>query len=248
MLVSAMMLTLGLSLSKKTTIETKIDTNEELLKKAFNAAESGISYYLGTGKTDYVAPDGFSSAALTLRNITANGQVLDFGEYIPKNETEFFWLVNHLANGSLGATYYGAATIQLCGVGFTGSAKVDYFYRSGANFGVKRYGYNFGSVASQKVHGFTDTATNCVTINTPNSALLMAVTPLFNGGRLYLQGAGGGTFPVQGVEINSVGRAGGAETEVNAAQVNKSLSVKWRYKIPAFMLSGIVSEDSVLSD
>ena len=39
LLVSAVMLTMGLSMSRKESIDIKIDTNDELLKKAFDAAE-----------------------------------------------------------------------------------------------------------------------------------------------------------------------------------------------------------------
>jgi len=41
LLASALILTLGLSASRQATVETKIDTDQEMLKKAFNAAISG---------------------------------------------------------------------------------------------------------------------------------------------------------------------------------------------------------------
>lgn len=62
LLVSAITMTIGLSLSRKTVTETKIQTDQELLKQAFNTAESGVDYYLGTGKTEYTAPDEKSKA------------------------------------------------------------------------------------------------------------------------------------------------------------------------------------------
>ena len=243
LLVSAVMMTVGLSLSKKTTTETKLDINEELLKKAFNAAESGISYYLGTGNTSYVAPDSLSSAEVTAKNITANGSILDFGEYVPVNGTEFYWLVNHLDNGDIGTTYY-AGTLSVCATGFTGSAEVNYFYKSGLSFGVSRYGYFFGN---NKVNNFTSDATSgCAAITISGSPLLVTVTPIFGGGKFYVQGSG--VFPVQGVDISSTGSSGDVSTTVAGAQVNKKLRVLRRYKIPSFMLTGVVSETSVLSD
>ena len=246
LLVSAVMMTVGLSLSKKTTVETKLDTNEELLKKAFNAAESGISYYLGTGNTKYSAPDSLSSADLTVKNIEAEGLILDFEEYVPVNGTEFYWLVNHLDNGDIGTSYYGAATLDVCGIAFTGSMEINYFYRLGATFGVSRYGYNFSSEATRRVTGFTNSGGSCATINTINSPILVTVTPIFDGGRFYVQGSG--TFPVQGIDISSTGRSGGVSTDANAALVNKKLRVLRRYQFPSFLLSGVVSETSVLSD
>lgn len=243
LLVSAVMMTVGLSLSKKTTTETKLDINEELLKKAFNAAESGISYYLGTGNTNYVAPDSLSEAEITVKNIVADGSVLDFGEYVPANGTEFYWLVNHDNNGDIGSVYY-AGTLSVCATGFTGSAEVNYFYKNGANFGVNRYGYFFGN---NKVNNFTnDASSGCAPITISGNPLLVTVTPIFGGGKFYVTGSG--SFPVQGVDISSLGRSGDVSTTAVGSQVNKKLRVLRRYKIPSFMLTGVVSETSVLSD
>lgn len=245
LLVSAVLMTVGLSLSKDVTTETKIDINEESLKKAFNAAESGINYYLGTGNTVYSSPDNQSTANINARPIEADGAILDFGEYVGVNDNEFYWLVNHLDNGDIGTSYYNSATVDVCGTGFTGSLEINYYYLSGANFGVSRFGYNFSSDATKKVNGFTDFVGDCVTINTNNatvSPILITVTPIFNGGRFYLSGIG--TFPTQGVDISSTGKVG----EVSSGQVNKKLRVVQRYKIPYFLLMGVVSESSILSD
>lgn len=244
LLVSAVIMTVGLSLSKKATTETKIDTNEELLKKAFNAAESGIDYYLSTGNTAYNAPDSLSSADIVAKNIEASDSNLDFEEYVPAGGSEFYWLVNHLSNGDIGATYYNAATVNVCGRGFTGALEINYFYKIGTDYGVSRYGYNFGSVNT--VDGFTIAGGDCVTINIVNNPILITITPIFGGGRFYLNGAG--TFPIQGVEIDSTGKSGGVSVAVSGARVNKKIKVARRYKMPAFMLSGVVSETSVLSD
>jgi len=248
LLVSTVLMTVGLSLSKKATTETKIDTNEELLKKAFNAAESGIGYYLGTGNTNYSAPDELSFADITAKNIMAEGTILDFGEYVPRNGTEYYWLVNHLDNGDIGSTYYGALTLDVCSAGFTGSMEINYFYKIGTEYGVERYGYNFSSDVTRQVSGFAAGSGDCGTISIINSPILVTVTPIFDGGKFYVEGSG--TFPIQGIEINSTGKSGGvsAEAEGSSIQVNKKLSVMRRYKVPSFMLSGVVSETSVLSD
>lgn len=242
LLVSAVLMTVGLTLSKKATTETKLDINEESLKQAFNAAESGISYYLGTGNTNYVSPDNLSTADVNPKKIEANGTRLDFEEFVGVNDIEFYWLVNHLDNGNIGTTYYNETTVDVCGTGFTGSMEINYYYELGGNFGVSRHGYNFSSDDNRKVNGFTDVVGSCVTINTPNNPILLTVTPIFNGGRFYISGSG--TFPSQGVDISSTGKTG----EVGTGQVNKKLRVIQRYKIPYFLLSGVVSETSVLSD
>jgi hypothetical protein len=250
LLVSAILMTVGLSLSKTSTVETKIDTNEELLKKAFNAAESGVDFYLSTGGTQYSAPDSLSSADVVGKDITANNGILDFGEFTPVNGAEFYWLVNHDENGNIGSTYYGAATVNVCGTGFTGSMEINYFYKSGGSYGVKRSGYNFSSDPSKMVNGFAAASGDCVSVAISGTPILIAVTPIFDGGRLYVQNSpDGGVFPVQGIEINSTGKAGGVSTDVGAkVQVNKKINVARRYEFPSFMLNGVTSEDSVLSD
>lgn len=244
LIVSALMVTVGLSLSKKATVETKIDTNEEALKKAFNAAESGIEYYLGTGRTDYGAPDDLSSAKVTARNIEGEGGRLDFGEYVPVSGTEYYWLVNHNTDGSLGSNYY-SGPLSVCGVAFTGSLEINQFYLSGGDYGVKRYGFNFNDDVATQVNEFTNsTGTACVPIILVSDPILVTITPIFNGGRFYLEG---GVFPSQGVEISSLGTAGGFSSDPNAVEINKRLRVLRRYKFPYFLLSGVVSETSVLS-
>lgn len=249
LLVSALMMTVGLSLSKKATVETRIDTNEELLKKAFNAAESGIDYYLGTGSTgsvQYKSPDKTSLADVVGVGVSGStGGVLDFEEYVPVNGTEFYWLVNHLENGDIGLTYYSGVGVSICGTGFTGSMEVNYFYKIGAEFGVSRFGFNFSSDVSKRVNNFENRTGSCAPISIGANPILITVTPIFNGGRFHLQGTA--TFPVQGIEITSTGRSGGVSTTVGT-QVNKKLKVLKRYKFPSFMLSGIVSETSVLSN
>jgi len=252
MLVSAVLMTVGLSMSRKSTTETKIDTNEELLKEAFNAAESGIDYYLGTGNANYSAPDSQSSALVTTENI-GGGRTLSFGEYIPVNGTEYYWLVNHENDGSLGINYYTGTEVQVCGIGFTGSMEVNYFYKTGTDYGVKRYGYNFSSVnsASTRVNGFDNIAGNCTSsIAVGPSPILITVTSIFNGGKFYLNNplSDGKIFPSQGENISSTGKTGNLSTDLSGAQVNKRLRVSRRYKIPPFMLIGVVSETSVLSD
>jgi hypothetical protein len=242
LLMSALMMTLGLSMLGKATVETKIDTNEESLKKAFNAAESGVSYYLGTGETDYQAPDGLSNAKIGVTELGV-GTTINFKELMLEGSQEIFWLVNHDASGNIGNAYFSGNSVNVCQVGFGGSLEVSYYYRNGVNYGVRRYGYNFGN--SETVLGFADAVgQNCVTINLVNNTpLLIVLTPIFDSGRFYLDSITGVNFPAQGLEISSVGKAGGAQ-----AQVNKSISVAKKYQIPAFMLNAITSSGNVLSN
>jgi len=244
MLVSTLLITVGLSLSKKATVETKIDYNEEALKKAFNAAESGIDYYLATGQKTYSSTDNLTEANIATENI-GGGNILNFNEFTPENGVQYFWLTNHNADGSIGNGYY-AGDFQLCTDGFSGSMEISQFYLSGGVYGVKRYGYNFNN--ANLVNGFSDYFDgNCTgQIASAGNTVLVTVTPIFTGGQIYMKGTA--NFPVQGERINSTGSAGVVFGETGEeSKINKKLSIERRYKFPFFLLSGIVSETSVLS-
>jgi hypothetical protein len=224
MLVSALVLTLGLSASRQATVETKIDTDEEMLKKAFNTAESGVDYYLGTGITQYTADAGTSNLAnLSVTNV-GGGSTLASDGMVSEGNTEVFWLVNHNADGSLG-TSYNSGSVNICSPTASGHFKIDYFYQVGGNFKVIR-SYQQNNV-SNCLNNFSLAA---------GAPILLAVTPVGFQTSIYL--TGGGSFPVQGEEISSVGQVGSVNTVVRV--LNK-------YQVPIFMLDAITSEGNVLS-
>lgn len=249
-------MTIGLSVSRKTVVNTKIDTSEEELKQAFNTAESGIDYYLGTGETKFVAPDSRSSADITVRNVGV-GTTVNFNQLTLVNTTQQYWLVGHQADGSIDyATYYSGSGLNLCvDSGFAGALKIDYFYLDAAlTYQVGRYGYNF---SNGWVGGYTDLSPlpgtgSCasgyrqLTLTTPMGGgvvpLLLAVKPMGSGARMYLLGSGA-TFPIQGIELSSIGRVGDVSTGVN-----RKVNVMRLYQIPSFMLEAITTYGSVLSN
>ena len=233
LLVSAVMLTMGLSMSRRESVEIKIDTNDELLKKAFDAAESGINYYLGTGNTSYASPDKNSFADVNANKISDGATIIDFGEFITAGSSETYWLVNHLDNGDIGATYFAGPDVDVCSSDFSGNIKIDYFYKIGANFMLKRFMPNIAS--------------NCSTITMVGSPILVVVTPIASGGKFYVEAKNGGSFESQGVDLQSIGRAGGTQTGVDF-QASKKLVIRQRYKIPGFLTSGMMAEGSILSD
>ncbi|HOG37794.1 MAG TPA: pilus assembly PilX N-terminal domain-containing protein [Candidatus Woesebacteria bacterium] len=243
LLVSAVVMVVGLTFSKMTTVETRIDTNEEALRDAFNAAESGIDYYLRTGSQTYTVPTSTAKAEISVRSL-GNEVVLDFGEYTPEGESEFYWLVNHTATG-LGSNYFGGNQITVRHKGIDGSVVINVFFRRGSGFGVKRYGYNFSNNADKRVNNFIDAIGNqSVTISPiPTNPVLMTVTPIFSGANLSIASVGV-TFPAQGEEISSVGKVG----EIGAGQVSKKVVIQQRYRLPNFFLDALSSEASVLSN
>ena len=223
LLASALILTLGLSASKQATIETKIDTDQELLKKAFNAAESGIEYYLGTGKTQY-GTDTDGKANLNVKTL-GDSERLSFGNVTLAGGIDYFWLVGHNADGSLGTNYYSVnnSGLNVCTVdGSNVTFKIDYFYKNGAAFSRKS--------VQQTTSG------GCVTNYgiTDGDSVLLTVTPVDRSVKVEIRGAT--KFPVQGEEITSTGSVQG---------VNNTVTVLNKYDVPLFMLEAVTSAGEV---
>lgn len=229
LLVSALMLSLGLTMSKRETTEIKINTNDELLKKAFDTAESGINYYLGTGGTNYTSPGGNSFALITATNIGV-GTTIDFGVFIPKGGSESYWLVNHLVNGDIGTSYYGGSSVIVCSNSYTGSVEAVLLYSTG----VTRSMLNINN--------------DCKIVYMVGSPIFLAIIPISSGGKFYIESDGSNSFSSQGIEINSEGNAGVASVGVNATMASKKLNIVKRYKLPGFMVSGMMAEGLILSD
>jgi hypothetical protein len=232
LLVSAVMLTLGMSMSKQESVQIKINTNDELLKKAFDAAESGINYYLGTGATNYSSPDSNSFADINTTKISEGSDTIDFGEFVPAGNSESYWLVNHLDTGELGTNYYTGASVNVCSNNYSGNVKVDYFYKIGDSFKLRRYVKSISS--------------NCASINIIGNPILLSITPLADvGGKFYIKSDdSGSTFASQGFDLSSEGRAGGTEAGANF-QASKKLTIRQRYLMPGFLISGLMADGSV---
>ena len=142
-------------------------------------------------------------------------------------------MVNHLVNGDIGTTYFAGPNVDVCSSDFSGNIKVDYFYKIGANYLVKRFMPNIAS--------------NCYTVTMVWSPVLLVVTPIASGGKFYVEAKNGGSFVTQGVDLQSIGRAGGTQTGVDF-QASKKIVIRQRYKIPGFLTSGMIAEGSILSD
>jgi hypothetical protein len=241
LLASALILTLGLSASRVTTTETKIDADQEMLKKAFNTAESAIDYYLATGTTGVDAYENkgtgtSESADLWVNNIGGNVNNLSFSKTSQMGQIEYFWLVNHNDDGSLGTTYLSTVsgvgeTLSICGTSRI-QMKIDYFYiDKNGNYQVSR-----------NVKADSDDSNNCVSFDfdpdnsNNNKSLLFTVMPMNQAGALSVRGTR--NFPVQGKRISATGKVNG---------VNNTVSVFNTYEAPAFFTEGIISGGGILS-
>lgn len=234
LLVSAVILSLGLSASKKTVVDTKIATDEELLKEAFNTAESGINNYINIGSTAYDAGNG-SNATITKTDIGGgSSSSLSSEGLVLANTNQLFWLVNHNDNGGVGATYYtnGGATINLAvDVAFNGALKIDYFYLDNANaYKVSRLicNYNGSNVVN---NGLAVAQCNSL-VTADRRPLLIVVTPL--GGNTNLTISGSSPFPIQGQQLTSVG-------SVNDS-IKTQITTKHIYQIPPFFIEAITAQ------
>lgn len=233
LLASAILLTLGMSASRKTITDTKVNIDEELLKEAFNTAESGINnYLLDNTKTTYDSGDGNSAVVSSLpignaNSLTSEGKA-------PTNTPQLFWLVNHNIDGTIGNTYYGSATATLAvDTGYNGALKIDYYYLEGGIYKVRRLGCNYGG--STVVNGFSSDTSTCSNLTLPPNALLLIVTPLGSETNLTLSGSS--VFPLQGEELTAVGTAGsGVKTQIKTRNV---------YQLPPFFFESITAQNII---
>lgn len=233
LLASAVILTLGLSASKKTITETKIETDQESLEQVFNAAESAINNFLGTGNTSYTIEG--SNANVVSRKLGNSNRLESEGKVLA-NSNQLFWLVNHNDNGGIGVTYYSGTSVSLSvDADFKGALKVDYFYKNGSVFGVKRFGcrYDDGNSNSLFNTGFTGDCSNIsLALGSP---LLISVTPV--GGSTNLAISGSANFPIQGEELTASSSTG--------SDVKTQIKTRYIYQFPSFMLDAMTAKNII---
>jgi len=243
LVISAVALTLGLSMSRKTTVETRVDTDETNLRKAFDAAESGVEYYLGTGRTDYVGSDPKSEARVSIETLGGGSTIASNGAVLAGLPT-YFWLVGHNVDWTINyGDYYRGADLYVCVEEkipqpmvyatyfwgeFSGSNLVNVDLRRGWRTpadrgGACKVGYQEVDLANW--------------LDLGGRPLLLAVTPVGGSARIYL--VGDSAFPSQGSKISSEG---------TYEMVRRKISVERRFDIAGFMLEPLVAANGVLSE
>jgi hypothetical protein len=229
LMISAVVMTIVMAMTKKTVVQTKINTDEELLKQAFNNAESGLEFYKKTKMTEYV------SEGKKLAEIKPNsGGVTNkhTGEVLRKDNPEYLWLMNHNPDGSVNyssPSYGGKITVVVENEEFSGSLKIDLFYLDGSTYKVERSGYNF---TDGKINGFTDS--KIIEVEMKGKPILLAVTPLFD--NTIISFSGTENLPDQGEKIESTGIKDGIKSVV---------SVDRQFVIPVFLLDSIVARGEI---
>lgn len=246
LVISALALTLGLSLSDKIRSGVKISKDDELLQKAFDAAESTLENYYATGDTSYTLPSGDAGGILSVIPIV--GTTIPFTKYVRSDEYAFFWLAEHQDNGEIGDQIYSSSDLTICYNNFAGGLLVYYFYRDGSGYKVTRGAYNlsegyFGSEGLRVSGG-----SQCPGYNSylsyglnpgPDSVtpLLLVVKPVGGGSNFMV--SGGDVFPSQGISLPALGTSGVANAPVT--EENRWDPTKYMF----FMLEGIVSQSRI---
>ncbi len=235
LLVSAVVLTLGLSTSRKSITDIKVNTDEESLKNAFNMAESAINNYLDSGSQVYTGSGDNYSGNVTKTNIGGANSLSSEGLVSP-NSSQLFWLVNHNANGSIGTTYYSGNINSISSSENNVALKIDYFYIQGGAYKVDRYACQYFGFSSTKSLGF-DSPCSSFSLNyvSGKKSLLLSITPIGLATKLTLNGSS--PFPVQGEELTSVGTANnGVKTQIKARNL---------YQIPSFLTEAVVARNII---
>ena len=233
LLASALVLALGLSAARQATVETLIDTDQELLKRAFNAAESGIDYFVKTDNKELGNADSPEGGSIVTTEDLGNQTTLSFDRKVGPENGEFFWLVDHTESGATGSVFYSDSdnTIDICVDGaLSVNLKIDYFYKEGVNYKVLR------GNGTNPIIATTGGVSNCINNYTlqPKSVLIV-VTPIGVDRQISIKG--GYNFPVQGIKIKSTGMVG---------KVNNLVTIDRPYKlIIPFLLEPVVSESFV---
>ena len=256
LLIVATALTVGLASSKKVVVDTKIDKDEEMLKQAFNVAESGIENYLSTGNTTYLATDNSSTADVKAVDIGA-APIVSYGGLIAPGKPAVFWLAGHDADKNIVPNVY-SGLVDLCASGTSGGVKVYYFYTSGG-YKVNRLMYNLGDAGGNEIAKATRAnnraAGHCpaglTKIDTLDaraasvSPLMIVMVPVISATKLAVASSDGVTnLPKQGEVITSTGTVGVINQQAGAI---RTVSQENRYDggLLEYMLESIEANQGV---
>lgn len=260
LLITAAALTLGLATSKKVVIDTKIDKDEEMLKQAFNAAESGIEKYLGTGANTYLSTDNRSSANVSTTTIGESTTVTYEGN-INVNKPAVFWMAAHNPDKTVDLTNsrFSGTSIDICASSTTGSLRVYYYYKDAAGFKVKRWMYNLSATAvTNEITNATRRVIPLDPANCPDGLtlvddmetetslsiypIMVVIVPVVTPTKLAV--VSDTPFPAQGELISSRGTVGAVDQQAGAS---RTINLENRYDggLLEYMLDNLKSTQEI---
>ncbi len=265
LLIMAAGLALGLATSKKVVVDTKINKDQELLKQAFNAAESGINTYIGSGNQGtnlYHSSDNSSSANVAVTTIGGNTPTVSYPGYILSNRIGVVWLVNHNLDATRSIdwnTYYRGANVVMCASATTGALKLAYYAKTATTVAVQRWVYNLSGTSlvtnglpivpasgidpcPSPMHQIAEVPIAAGTIPIAlvavplnTSSMLGAANPLVSDG---------GVFPIQGELVTSTGIAGNISAQAGASRTITQ-EFRWDGGLLNYLLEGVQANSDI---
>ena len=250
LVISAISLTVGLALSGKIRTGVKISKDDELLQKAFNAAESTLESYYARGDTSYTTLSGDAVGSLIVEDI--DGVEIQFEKFVRAEEYAFFWLVGHNDDGTINySDRYAGSDLSICFNNFhtpasPGGLMIYYFYGDQSGYYVNRQSFNLNG-GEQSIQNASDVSFDaspvCDGYNVSVDYGLPNVNPLL----LVIKPIGGGSnFAVSGDNFPSQGKALPVTASSGAVNVLVKEENRWDpTKYMFFMLEGIVSRNTI---
>lgn len=247
LVIMAIGLTLGLSLSQRVITDLEITQEEEKSAQAFSAAEGGVEEALRILDQGGTVPEGYGSLiagdlgvdSLEIES-TALGGTTEFlyPETLEAGWSIIIWLRDHDENGEMDLNSgYEGGSIEICWDQGT-AIEIIYFYDKGANnYDISHYAYDSDSGRTSTNQFNESTGGGCAgldaseTVNLentpPNIPLFMVVRPFYGETRI---GADGDTniIPEQGYEVVSSAEITRSETE----KISRRIKVFRGWEIP----------------
>lgn len=239
-LVMAVGLTVGLSLSTRSVSDLKVSGQTEDSSRAFSAAEAGIEAAL-KGDTALSGTVGNGSYALTILTAGGNDSPFSLGD-LAVFDTYTVWLVGHNSTGDVDVTVtpYTGTSIDVCwdkadSASDVPAMEASVLYKDGTSYKVWRGAYdptssrtasnnfNYSNVSSAVCAGKTQ---NKVTIDLSfltGTKIALRLRPFYAKASVSVVPSSGNPLPGQGLSISSVGTAGQTTRKVVVTQSYGSL-------------------------
>lgn len=257
LLVLTIATTVGLSLIARTTTDISVTRKIEESTRAFSAAEAGIEETLKSG----IAASGETDPALgvsyvvTIKPTTGGpGSPFVFPQKTLNENTETVWLVNHNADGTINETpTYTSPTIDVCwsSESTTPALVVSVLYKSAGAYRMAKAAFDPAGRANNfsaptATTGGCGAGTNTTYKSTLSFAdfgitpavdtlIALRIRPVYSGTLIAISPVQ--DLPVQGNNIESVGKAGG--------DVNRKIVVYQQYRSAASIFDyAVYSEGS----
>jgi Tfp pilus assembly protein PilX len=247
-------LSIGLAVSQRIISSSKRSVTLDSSSRAQAVAEAAIEKMLPTSTTtldSYITNNNCgTNCQLTISGADGVSATATVTLAYAGNSTSLFnTKVERDAVTELDLTGYGNRALEICWDGSSGntpSVSALFVYGASVPYTSQRFAYNSASTTHSS-NGFSTAApdlsyANCFTIGAQSNPRFVRIRALYSDLNLYVIPKSGGTLPVQGYLMTSVGRFGGVTKTIQA--------LKSRSFVPAsfdFVLFN-TSEDTVLTN